>query len=100
VSFAEQGGRWTRASTRPSLYFTITATFGIGCNAIGAFWFAYIVTRPLGASLADWLGRARRLGGLGLGTGPVSLCLALVIAGVVVYLSVTHADTRGAPGVG
>ena len=69
-------------------------------NTIAAFWFAYIVTRPLGASLADWLGRAPHLGGLGLGTGPVSLCLALVIIGLVGYLSVTRADTRPTADVG
>jgi uncharacterized membrane-anchored protein len=64
----------------------------VGLNAIVAFWFAYIVTRPLGASFADWLGRPYNLGGLGLGTGPVSLVLALVIIGFVGYLTVTRAD--------
>jgi len=62
-------------------------------NAILAFWFAYIVTRPLGASFADWMGRPHSLGGLGLGTGPVSLVLALVIIGFVGYLTVTHTDS-------
>jgi len=62
-------------------------------NAILAFWFAYIVTRPLGASFADWMGRPHSLGGLGLGTGPVSLVLALVIIGFVGYLTVTRADS-------
>jgi len=64
----------------------------VGLNAIVAFWFAYIVTRPLGASFADWMGRSPSLGGLGLGTGPVSLVLALVIIGFVGYLTVTHAE--------
>ncbi len=59
----------------------------LGMNEIPAFWFAYIVTRPLGASLADWLGRSSHLGGLGLGTGPISLALAIVIAGLVGYLT-------------
>lgn len=63
-----------------------------GLNAIIAFWFAYIVTRPLGASLADWLGRPHYLGGLGLGTGPVSLVIAIVISGLVGYLTVTRKD--------
>jgi len=66
----------------------------VGLNAIVAFWFAYIVTRPLGASFADWMGRSPSLGGLGLGTGPVSLVLALVIIGFVGYLTVTRADSR------
>jgi len=67
-----------------------------GLNAILAFWFAYIVTRPLGASFADWLGRSPHLGGLGLGTGPVSLGLALVIGVFVGYLTVTHEDRKDA----
>ena len=44
-----------------------------GLNEIFAFWFAYIVTRPLGASFADWMGVSHARGGLGLGTGSVSL---------------------------
>ena len=62
-------------------------------NAITAFWFAYIVTRPLGASFADWLGVPASRRGLDLGTGPVTLTLALVIAVLVGYLTVTHSDT-------
>jgi len=53
-------------------------------NAIGCFWFAYIVTRPLGASLADWFGADRPAGGLGIGHGVVSLALA---AGVSVAVA-------------
>jgi uncharacterized membrane-anchored protein len=62
-------------------------------NPILAFWFAYVVTRPLGASIADWLGKSSESGGLGLGLGPVSLVLAVAIAGFVAYLSVTGKDT-------
>lgn len=63
-----------------------------GLNPILAFWFAYIVTRPLGASFADWMGVTHRLGGLGLGRGPVGLALTIVIAGFVGYLSGTRED--------
>ena len=63
-------------------------------NAVFAFWFAYIVTRPLGASFADWLAVSPGRGGLGLGFGPVSLGLGIVIAGFVTFLSVTHKDVR------
>lgn len=66
-----------------------------GLNGVFAFWFAYIVTRPLGASLADWLAVSPARGGLGLGYGPVSLVLAIVIAGFVAYLSVTGRDVQG-----
>ena len=61
-------------------------------NSILAFWFAYVVTRPLGASFADWLAVTHERGGLDLGTGPVSLVLAAMIAAIVAYLSVTRKD--------
>jgi uncharacterized membrane-anchored protein len=54
-------------------------------NEIFAFWFAYIITRPLGASFADWLDSSR--GGLGLETGPVSLVSTIIIIALVVYIS-------------
>ena len=68
-----------------------------GLNEIFAFWFAYIVTRPLGASFADWMGRSRDLRGLGLGTGPVSLGLTILIIAFVVYLTITRKDTKDEP---
>ncbi|WP_043471587.1 membrane protein [Kitasatospora sp. MBT66] len=52
-----------------------------------AFWWAYVLTRPLGACFADWAGVGRERGGLGLGTGPVSLVLAAVIAAAVLWLA-------------
>jgi uncharacterized membrane-anchored protein len=57
-------------------------------NGVAAFWAAYIVTRPFGASFADWAGVSQGRGGLALGTGPVSLALAAVIACLVAYLTV------------
>lgn len=56
--------------------------------AIPSFWFAYILTRPLGASFADWTAVSPDRGGMGWGTGPVSVGLAACIAAVVTYLSV------------
>ena len=61
-------------------------------NAIFAFWFAYVVTRPLGASYADWLGVGHSHGGVGLGRGLVALILSVVIVGFVAYLAVTRKD--------
>jgi uncharacterized membrane-anchored protein len=69
--------------------------FRFGMNSILAFWFAYVVTRPLGASFADWMAVSPERGGLALGTGPVSLALAALIAGFVAYLSVTRKDVPG-----
>jgi len=65
-----------------------------GLNAIVAFWFAYIMTRPLGASFADWFGKPI-LGGLGLGDIQVALVLTVLIIGFVGYLTVTRKDIKG-----
>jgi len=70
-----------------------------GLNEVVAFWFAYILTRPLGASFADWLGKPKRVGGLALGDGAVSLVLGLLIVALVGYLTVTRRDVQGEPAV-
>jgi uncharacterized membrane-anchored protein len=59
-----------------------------------AFWIAYVLTRPLGASYADWLGVPHRYGGVGLGRGLVALILTIVIVGFVAYLAVTRKDVE------
>ncbi len=69
-----------------------------GLNAVVAFWFAYVITRPLGASLADWMGQPTGHGGLGLGLGPVSLYWAIAILGFVGYLAVTRKDVEAPDG--
>jgi uncharacterized membrane-anchored protein len=63
-------------------------------NSILAFWFAYVVTRPLGASFADWVGKPTNISGLGWGDGRIALVLAAAIACLVAYLSVTHRDVQ------
>ena len=65
----------------------------LGLNAVAGFWTAYVLTRPLGASLADWFGKSTANGGLGIGAGVVALVLGLMIFGSVCYLASTHADT-------
>jgi uncharacterized membrane-anchored protein len=65
-----------------------------GWNPIFAFWFAYVVTRPLGASVADWMGKPTILGGLGWGNGRVSLVLTALIVCLVGYLAVTRKDVQ------
>ncbi|MFC5649472.1 hypothetical protein ACFPYJ_10070 [Paenibacillus solisilvae] len=51
----------------------------LGLKEIFAFWFAYIMTRPVGASFSDWLSAAHSSGGIGLGKGTVSLVLTIFI---------------------
>jgi uncharacterized membrane-anchored protein len=65
-----------------------------GLNSIFAFWFAYIITRPLGASFADWLDNPHRLSGLGLGTGPIALALAAITMAFIAYLAATRIDVK------
>lgn len=62
----------------------------ISLNEVFAFWLAYILTRPLGATFADWVGKPKSISGLGLGTGAVSLFLTTLIVIFVVYLTVTR----------
>lgn len=62
-------------------------------NSIFSFWFAYILTRPLGASFADWTGKTHSTGGLGWGDGPVAGVLMLLIVILVGYLQITRKDT-------
>jgi uncharacterized membrane-anchored protein len=57
-----------------------------------SFWFAYVLTRPLGASFADWMGKPRERDGLGFGDGTVGIALLVLIVIVVGYLSVSKRD--------
>ncbi|MHB1015756.1 MAG: COG4705 family protein [Desulfurivibrionaceae bacterium] len=59
-------------------------------NAVVAFWFAYILTRPLGASLGDYLSQPAANGGLNLGTINTSIAFFLIIFGLVFYLSISR----------
>lgn len=86
-------------------YFTSGILFGVlfilpgllywkfKLNSVLAFWLSYIMTRPLGASFADWFGKPI-LGGLGIGDTKVSLVLTILIIGFVGYLVVTHKDIK------
>lgn len=62
-------------------------------TGVFAFWFAYVLTRPLGASVADWLGKPATEGGVGVGTEWVSLALAAVM---VVLVAIMQAAPRAA----
>jgi uncharacterized membrane-anchored protein len=66
-----------------------------GMNEVLAFWVAYVLTRPLGASVADWLAVSGHRGGLGLGAGGVSLILAVSVWVAVRRLATTKVDVRG-----
>jgi uncharacterized membrane-anchored protein len=63
----------------------------LGWNAVASFWAAYVITRPLGASVADWLGKPT-LGGLGIGDQYVALVLTVLIVIFVARLAITRED--------
>jgi uncharacterized membrane-anchored protein len=63
-------------------------------NAVLAFWFAYVVTRPLGASFADYLGKPKSIGGLGFGDGTVAAVASVLIVVLVGYAVVTRNDVQ------
>ena len=68
------------------------AHFAFKLNAVLAFWLAYILTRPLGASIGDGMSQPHKLGGLGLGTTGTSVIFLAVILALVVFLAVTKVD--------
>ena len=66
----------------------VVARFAFHVNAVFCFWAAYILTRPLGASIGDLLSQAPADGGLGVGTTATSVAFLLVIIGVATYLGI------------
>ncbi|WP_339242999.1 hypothetical protein [Paenibacillus sp. FSL F4-0243] len=75
-----------------ALIGAITLAYRFKLNAVTAFWFAYILTRPLGASLGDYLSQDRSEGGLELGTTGTSIIFIVIILGLVIYLTKTKTD--------
>jgi uncharacterized membrane-anchored protein len=63
-------------------------------SPILSFWFAYVLTRPLGASIADGLAKSRQSSGLGIGDGTVDLVFGALIAVLVTYVAITKADVQ------
>jgi uncharacterized membrane-anchored protein len=79
------------------LFGAVIALITIGFYAfkldgVLAFWLAYIITRPLGASIGDWLSQDVANGGLGLGTVGTSAIFLVAIVGLVAYLTTSRVD--------
>ena len=70
------------------------AYYFLRMNAILAFWIAYILTRPLGASIGDLLSQPAANGGLGLGTVVTSAIFLVTILGLVAYMTVGRSGSR------
>ncbi len=77
---------------------SVTALTDFGAvRGVLTFWTAYVLTRPLGASVADYLGKPTHNGGAGVGSGEVSIVLAALIAAVVTYVTASRIDVEGFP---
>jgi uncharacterized membrane-anchored protein len=68
------------------------AHYRFALNAVAAFWAAYVLTRPLGASIGDWLSQPKADGGLGLGTTLTTALFLATILAVIAYLTLTRRD--------
>jgi uncharacterized membrane-anchored protein len=74
------------------LILAVLVAWRLGMGPVLSFWLAYILTRPLGANIGDYLASPHGDGGLGLGTLGTSVVFLGTILAVVVYLTVTDAD--------
>ena len=74
------------------LILAVLAAWKLGAGPVLCFWLAYILTRPLGANIGDFLASPRADGGLGLGTLGTSVLFLGTILATVIYLTVTQKD--------
>jgi uncharacterized membrane-anchored protein len=86
-------GYWLSALMFGGVIAAVTiAHFRFKLDAVTSFWIAYILTRPLGASLGDYLSQPRADGGLGLGTTATSALFLTAILGLVAHLAISRRD--------
>jgi len=86
-------GYWPTVGIVAALIALITAAhYTLKLDAVLAFWLAYVLTRPLGASIGDGMSQPPKAGGLGLGTTGTSVIFLGVILVLVVFLAVTKVD--------
>lgn len=70
------------------------ARWQLGLNEVGAFWFAYVVTRPLGASFADYVSKPHNLSGINFGNGQSAVAFTVVVVVLVLYLAIARPDIQ------
>lgn len=80
-----------------ALIALVVVAWRLGLGAVTAFWAAYVLTRPLGASIGDLASQPHSAGGLGLGTTNTSLVFLAAILGLVGFLTVTRVDRAREP---
>jgi len=91
LGYFSSGVMFTAAIAVPAIAFLVLRS-----NEVLAFWCAYVVTRPLGASFADWIGAPHSRGGLDFGFGSISAVLGLGIVVLVGLMSTGPAGTSAA----
>ena len=92
-------GYLTSALMFTALIVVPAVAYRFGLNPVAAFWTAYILTRPIGASFADYLGFGHAVGGVGIGHGPVALTTSLVFVVLIGYLAATRRDVPASAAV-
>jgi uncharacterized membrane-anchored protein len=70
------------------------AWWKFGLNGIAAFWMSYVVTRPLGASFADYISKPQDLSGINFGDGPTAIVFAVTVFVLVCYLAIARPDIQ------
>jgi uncharacterized membrane-anchored protein len=70
------------------------ARWQFGLNGVAAFWMSYVVTRPLGASFADYISKPTKLSGIGFGDGPTAVVFAVSVFVLVAYLALARPDIQ------
>jgi uncharacterized membrane-anchored protein len=74
------------------------AWWRFGLNSVAAFWMAYVVTRPLGASFADYISKPSSITGIGFGNGRTAIVFAVAVLVAVSYLAIARPDIQPAAG--
>ena len=70
------------------------AWWKFGLNSIAAFWMSYVVTRPLGASFADYISKPHNISGINFGDGPTAIVFAVAVFLIVSYLAIARPDIQ------
>jgi uncharacterized membrane-anchored protein len=78
------------------IFIPALAWWRLGLNSIAAFWMSYVVTRPLGASFADYISKPRFLSGIDFGDGPTAVVFGLSLFVVVACLAIARPDIQSA----
>jgi uncharacterized membrane-anchored protein len=77
-----------------AIFIPAVAGWRFGLNHVAAFWMAYVLTRPLGASFADYISKPRNISGIGFGDGSTAVVFAIAVLLLVTYLAFARPDIQ------